>query len=276
MNRLKSALAMVQDEKGMDEREEKIVDDFYKHLKQPKIEDFSTTPYCDTEGKNTVGAGLRIPQYKDIADLTLTSKKEPISADNPAWSEPQKQSFLKQLNEFCNNKQNRNLSPKGQFDRYQKIYHETVPYFQADELDARGKDYIRQNALPEAIKNVQNVGIDFYNDLTDDGQRGFLDMQYNLGGNKFKLIDLYDPEQIKKSSLQYKNELSADPESYRKPEIYKDLTDHDYWPKLSMESKNRNPTGMARESHRKDISTERNDQTRGYFEHAFKNPWKSD
>jgi len=276
MNRLKRALAMVQDEKRMDERKEKIIDNFYEHLKQPEIEDFSRTPYCDTEGKNTVGAGLRIPQYKDIADLTLTSKKGPVNADNPAWREPQKQSFLKQLNEFCNNKQIRNLPRKGQFDKYQKIYHETMPYFQADELDARGKDYIRQNALPEAIKNVQNVGIDFYNDLTDDGQKGFLDMQYNLGGNKFKLIDLYDPEQINKSSLQYKQELSADPESYRKPEIYKDLTDHDYWPALSMESKNRNPAGMARESHRIGINNKRNNVTKGYFENAFKNPWKSD
>lgn len=31
MNRLKRALAMMQDEKGMDERKEKIIDNFYEH-----------------------------------------------------------------------------------------------------------------------------------------------------------------------------------------------------------------------------------------------------
>ena len=80
--------------------------DFYNHFKDSNIEGYSKTPYCDSEGKNTVGVGTRIPNYNSIKDLTLTSKNEFVSEDNPAWDEDKKRSFMQKLDAFCKDKKN--------------------------------------------------------------------------------------------------------------------------------------------------------------------------
>ena len=166
-----------------EEEKEEIVQKAYEHLRQDGIEGYSQTPYCDSEGKNTVGVGYRIPNYNAINDLTMTSQNAPVSQDNPAWDEDKKKDFIQKLNAFFKDKDN-------------KKYGESMPYFNQDELENLSKDYIRNTALPEAEKNLSRLNMDFYKDLSPDAQTGMLDMQYNLGGNKFKLINLYNHDQF--------------------------------------------------------------------------------
>ena len=257
-------------EQKKQEKEEETIQSFYEHLKQPEIEGYSKTPYCDSEGKNTVGVGNRIPNYEAVQNLTMTSKDAPVSENNPAWSEDKKRDFMQKLDEFCKDKENWNKSPKNQFNEYQKRNNETMPYFQDDELEELSKNYIKKTALPEVVRNAQNVGIDFYHDLNRDGQKGLIDMQYNLGGNKFKLIDLEDAKQIENSNLKYKNELKADANSYLRPEIRKDLSSNGYWPGLSNALKQRDSSMIQKEIHRSNVSDKRNDKVRDFFA----NPWQ--
>ena len=225
------------------DREERTLEGFYRYLKGSEIEGYSKRPYCDSEGKNTVGAGVRIPRYEAIKDLTMTSKDEPVSASNPAWDEDKKRDFMQKLDAFCEDKTNR-IKHESQPKKYFEKYHETMPYFQDDELENVSKDYIRNTALPEVKKNLSNVGVNFYKDLNQDGRNGFLDLQYNVGGNKFKLIDLENPHQIDNSNLKYKKELKENPMRYNEPAILKDLSDNGIWPNLSMATKRRDTANM--------------------------------
>lgn len=251
------------------ENEEKIIQSFYEHLKQPETEGYSKTPYCDSEGKNTVGVGNRIPNYEAVKTLSMTSKDEPVNENNPAWDVDKKRDFMQKLEEFCRDRKNW-LPSKKQPQKYFQTYNETMPYFQDDELEELSKNYIKKTALPEVVQNAQNVGIDFYHDLNRNGQKGLLDMQYNLGGNKFKLIDLEDTEQIDNSNLKYKNELKADATNYLKPDIKKDLIDNGYWPGLSNALKRRDATMIQKEIHRSNVSDNRNEKIRNFFA----NPWQ--
>ena len=252
-----------------EEEKEEIVQKAYEHLRQDDIEGYSQTPYCDSEGKNTVGVGYRIPNYNAIKDLTLTSQNAPVSPDNPAWDEDKKKDFIQKLNAFCKNKDNWKNSLE-QSDKYYKKYGESMPYFNQDELENLSKDYIRNTALPEAEKNLSQLNMDFYKDLSPDAQTGMLDMQYNLGGNKFKLINLYNPDQIDKSNLKYKNELKADPNAYLKKEIRNDLIENKYWPGLSMSLMNRDTSGVQNNLHRNGVGEGRHK----VVQNLFANPWR--
>jgi len=250
--------------------EDEMLEDFYNHLKDPNVEGYSKTPYCDSEGKNTVGIGNRIPNYEAVKNLTITSKDAPVSENNPAWGEDKKRDFMQKLDEFCRDRENWHFLPDKQYENYNTKYNETMPHFQDDELEEISKNYIKKTALPEVVRNAQNVGIDFYHDLNRDGQKGLMDMQYNLGSNKFKLIDLEDPKQIDNSNLKYKNELKSDKNSYLRPEIRKDLIDNGYWAGLSNALKQRDTPAVQREIHRSNISDKRNNKIRD----LFANPWQ--
>ncbi|MBR2299440.1 MAG: hypothetical protein IJ870_02565 [Alphaproteobacteria bacterium] len=254
----------------LEDDEDEMLEDFYNHLKDSDFEGYSKTPYCDSEGKNTVGVGNRIPNYEAIKNLTMTSKDAAVSESNPAWGEDKKRDFMQKLDEFCKDRKNWFMIPKRQYEEYNTKYNETMPHFQDDELEELSKKYIRNTALPEIKRNVQNVGINFYHDLNRDGQKGLMDMQYNLGGNKFKLIDLEDPKQIDNSNLKYKNELKADANSYLRPEIRKDLIDNGYWAGLSNALKQRDVPAIQKEIHRSNISDKRNNKIRN----LFANPWQ--
>ncbi|HCU58439.1 MAG TPA: hypothetical protein DIC64_00470 [Alphaproteobacteria bacterium] len=264
------------DVKGMyepylEDDEDEMLGDFYNHLKDSDVEGYSKTPYCDSEGKNTVGVGNRIPNYETVKNLTMTSKDAPASESNPAWGEDKKRDFMQKLDEFCRDRENWFMIPKRQYEEYNTKYKETMPYFQDEELEEISKNYIKKTALPEVVRNAQNVGINFYRDLNRDGQKGLIDMQYNLGGNKFKLIDLEDPNQINNSNLKYKDELKADANNYLRPEIRKDLIDNGYWAGLSNALKQRDTPAVQREIHRSNISDKRNNKIRDFFA----NPWQN-
>ena len=252
-----------------EEEKEEIVQKAYEHLRQDGIEGYSQTPYCDSEGKNTVGVGYRIPNYNAINDLTMTSQNAPVSQDNPAWDEDKKKDFIQKLNAFCKDKDNWK-NPLKQSDKYYKKYGESMPYFNQDELENLSKDYIRNTALPEAEKNLSRLNMDFYKDLSPDAQTGMLDMQYNLGGNKFKLINLYNHDQIDKSNLKYKNELKANPNAYLKKEIRDDLIENKYWPGLSMALMNRDTSGVQNNLHRNGVGEDRHK----VVQNLFANPWR--
>ena len=252
-----------------EEEKEEIVQKAYEHLRQDGIEGYSQTPYCDSEGKNTVGVGYRIPNYNAIKDLTMTSQNAPVSQDNPAWDEDKKKDFIQKLNAFCKDKDNWK-NPLKQSDEYYKKYGESMPYFNQDELENLSKDYIRNTALPEAEKNLSRLNMDFYKDLSPDAQTGMLDMQYNLGGNKFKLINLYNHDQIDKSNLKYKNELKANPNAYLKKEIRDDLIENKYWPGLSMALMNRDTSGVQGNLHRDGVGQKRQNTVQGLFNNPFR------
>ena len=252
-----------------EQEKEKIIQKAYEHLKQDGIEGYSQTPYCDGKGKNTVGVGYRIPNYDKIKDLTMTSQNAPISEDNPAWDEEKKRDFIKKLNTFCKDRNNWQ-DPIEQRKKYYTAYSENMPYFQEDELEDIAKSYIRKTALPEAEKNLGNLKMDFYRDLSPDAQTGMLDMQYNLGYPKFKLIDLYDHQQIDKSPLKFKEELKANPMRYKEEEINKDLIKNKYWPGLSMGLMNRDTAGVQSNLKRDGVGDIRHKAVKN----LFNNPWR--
>ena len=121
------------------EEEQKMLQDFYEHFKDSDVEGYSKTPYCDSEGKNTVGVGNRIPNYEAVKNLTMTSKDAPASESNPAWNEDKKRDFMQKLDEFCKDKKNWSMLPKQQPKKYFQTYQETMPHFQGQ--------YLRMNLL---------------------------------------------------------------------------------------------------------------------------------
>ncbi|MBP5615830.1 MAG: hypothetical protein J6X42_04700 [Alphaproteobacteria bacterium] len=252
------------------EEEERVVQKAYEHLKKDGIEGYSQRPYCDDKGKNTVGVGYRIPNYSKIKDLTMTSQNAPASDDNPAWDEEKKRDFIKKLDAFCEKEENSNMRPNQQKSAYYAMYSEEMPYFQEEELEDIAKKYIRKTALPEAEKNMNNLKMDFYKDLNPDAQTGLIDMQYNLGGEKFKLIDLYDHQQIDKSPLKFKEELKANPMRYLEKEINDDLLKNGYWPGLSMGLKNRDVAGVQGNLHRDGVGQKRQNTVQGLFNNPFR------
>ena len=158
-----------------DEYDEELIDTFYNHLKQDGIEGYKNFIYCDTSGLNTTGSGLQVPTLKSLSGYTMTMNNAPVSAQNPALTMAQKAAYLQRQNDFCKiysyidqNGQKAWDVPlaETQEDEYKELYGEHQPYFQDDELEAAGKEYIRRVVLPVLKEKLEKHNIDFYDTKT--------------------------------------------------------------------------------------------------------------
>ena len=230
-----------------DEYDEELIDTFYNHLKQDGIEGYKNFIYCDTSGLNTTGSGLQVPTLKSLSGYTMTMNNAPVSAQNPALTMAQKAAYLQRQNDFCKtynyideNGQKAWDVPwvKTQVEDYIKRYGEHQPYFQDDELEAAGKEYIRRVVLPVLKEKLEKHNIDFYDTFNQKGQIALMDLLYNLGENKFKL----DEGPINKG----------------------------YWPGLTKALIARNAKDAARNTHRKNIGDDRNELIKNYMLEGFR------
>ena len=229
------------------EYDEELIDAFYNHLKQAGIEGYKNFIYCDTGGLNTTGSGLRVPTLKSLSGYTMTMNNAPVSTQNPALTMAQKADYLQRQNEFCNtysyidqNGQKVWDVPwvKTQVEDYIKRYGEHQPYFQDDELEAAGKEYIRRSVLPVLKEKLEKHNIDFYDTFNQKGQIALMDLLYNLGEDKFKL----DEGPI----------------------------DEGYWPGLTKALIARSAKDASRNTHRKNIGDDRNELIKNYMLQGFR------
>ena len=230
-----------------DEYDEELINAFYNHLKQDGIEGYKNFIYCDTGGLNTTGSGLQVPTLKSLSGYTMTMNNAPVSAQNPALTMAQKAAYLQRQNEFCktysyidqNGQKAWNVPrAKIQVDEYKKRYGEHQPYFQDDELEAAGKEYIRRVVLPVLKEKLEKHNIDFYDTFNQKGQIALMDLLYNLGENKFKL----DEGPI----------------------------DEGYWPGLTKALIARSVKDAAKNTHRKNIGNDRNELIYNYMLEGFR------
>ena len=229
------------------EYDEELIDAFYNHLKQAGIEGYKNFIYCDTGGLNTAGNGLRVPTLKSLSGYTITMNNAPVSAQNPALTMAQKADYLQRQNEFCNTyshidqngqKAWKAVSAEAQENKYKELYGEHQPYFQDDELEAAGKEYIRRSVLPVLKEKLEKHNIDFYDAFNQKGQIALMDLLYNLGEDKFKL----DEGPI----------------------------DEGYWPGLTKALIARSAKDAARNTHRKNIGDYRNELIHDYMLEGFR------
>ena len=230
-----------------DEYDEELIDTFYNHLKQDGIEGYKNFIYCDTSGLNTTGSGLQVPTLKSLSGYTMTMNNAPVSAQNPALTMAQKADYLQRQNEFCkiysyidqNGQKAWDVaSAEAQENKYKELYGEHQPYFQDDELEAAGKEYIRRSVLPVLKEKLEKHNIDFYDTFNQKGQIALMDLLYNLGENKFKL----DEGPINKG----------------------------YWPGLLKALIARSAEDAARNTHRKNIGDDRNELIYNYMLEGFR------
>ena len=230
-----------------DEYDEELIDTFYNHLKQDGIEGYKNFIYCDTSGLNTTGSGLQVPTLKSLSGYTMTMNNAPVSAQNPALTMAQKAAYLQRQNDFCKTysyiDQNGQKAwdvplAETQEDEYKELYGEHQPYFQDDELEAAGKEYIRRVVLPVLKEKLEKHNIDFYDTFNQKGQIALMDLLYNLGENKFKL----DEGPINKG----------------------------YWPGLLKALIARSAKDAAENTHRKNIGDDRNELIYNYMLEGFR------
>ena len=230
-----------------DEYDEELIDTFYNHLKQAGIEGYKNFIYCDTSGLNTTGSGLQVPTLKSLSGYTMTMNNAPVSAQNPALTMAQKAAYLQRQNDFCKiysyidqngQKAWKAVSAEAQENEYEKRYGEHQPYFQDDELEAAGKEYIRRVVLPVLKEKLEKHNIDFYDTFNQKGQIALMDLLYNLGENKFKL----DEGPINKG----------------------------YWPGLLKALIARSAKDAAENTHRKNIGDDRNELIYNYMLEGFR------
>ena len=125
--------------------------------------------------------------------------------------------------------------------------------------------YIKSDLLKTDVKvrrNLSKIGLDFDTDFNEDGQLALMDMQYNLGENKFKFIDLEDKNSVMNSDLsqEIKEKLIYNPSVYHEDkEVQQEVLKGGYWPGFTKALKNRDAVELAKQSHRKDVQDERND-----------------
>lgn len=172
--------------------EEKLVNDFYKHLKNKDIEGYTNHMYCDTIGKNTVGPGLYIPNGKYLEEYTMTQK----TPNRTTMSNEEKYQEHNNMHNFCGRyyrgkDENGNdvwkVSPADdQPEEYKAYFQREIPRFIDAELEKKAKMYIRDVALPQARRQMKNINLDF-DQLPPPAQKAILDLAYNLSPKKFKL-----------------------------------------------------------------------------------------
>ena len=243
-----------------------LINKFYNHAKQPNIEGYVNHPYCDSKGLITGGVGLRIPNAKAMQNFTLTSQNAPVSLNNPAWNNAETNTFYDKMDGLCKSykvgvDENGNdildvKSAKQQKESYKNMYGEQLPHFQDAELEEKSKNYIRKNVLPVIRRNLSKIGLDFDTDFNEDGQLALMDMQYNLGENKFKFIDLEDENSVMNSDLsqEIKEKLIYNPSVYYEDKnVQQEVLKGGYWPGFTKALKNRDAVELAKQSHRKDI-----------------------
>ena len=268
--------------KGFGDYDKNLINKFYNHAKQPNIEGYVNYPYCDSKGLITGGVGLRMPSAKAMQKFTLTSQKAPVSSNNPAWNNDKINTFYDKMNNFCKsykigvdekgNDVYKSLEAYQQNDAYKNMYREPLPYFQDAELENKSKTYVKNNVLPVIRRNISNIGLDFDTDFNEDGQLALMDMQYNLGENKFKFIRLNDRDDILNSKLSNdtKVTLITNPNAYYTDEkIMTEVLEKGYWPSFTKALINKDAVELARQSHRKDVQKKRNEWTYDSFLKGF-------
>ncbi len=268
--------------KGFGDYDNNLINNFYNHAKQATIEGYANYPYCDSKGLITGGVGLRMPSAKHMQKFTLTSQKGPVSSQNLPWSNKDINAFYDKMDDFCKSykigvDENGNdvwdvKSAKQQKKSYKNTYGEQLPYFQDTELENKSKTYVKNSVLPVIRRNISNIGLDFDTDFNEDGQLALMDMQYNLGENKFKFIDLEDKNSVINSDLSQdiKEKLIYNPSVYYEDKnVQKEVLKGGYWPNFTRALKNRDAAGLAKQSHRKDVQDERNEWAYDSFLNGF-------
>ena len=268
--------------KGFGDYDKNLINKFYNHAKQPNIEGYVDYPYCDSKGLITGGVGLRMPNAKAMQKFTLTSQKAPVSSNNPAWNNDKINTFYDKMDNFCKSykigvdEKGNDVwdakSAESQTNKYKNMYGEQLPYFQDTELENKSKTYVKNNVLPVIRRNISKIGLDFDTDFNEDGQLALMDMQYNLGENKFKFIDIEDTNSVINSDLSQdiKKKLIYNPSVYYEDKnVQKEVLKGGYWPNFTKALKNRDAAGLAKQSHRKDVQKKRNEWTYDSFLKGF-------
>ena len=268
--------------KGFGDYDKNLINKFYNHAKQPNIEGYVDYPYCDSKGLITGGVGLRMPNAKAMQKFTLTSQKAPVSSNNPAWNNDKINTFYDKMDNFCKSykigvdEKGNDVwdvkSAKQQKDVYKNMYQEELPYFQDAELEDKSKTYVKNSVLPVIRRNISNIGLDFDTDFNEDGQLALMDMQYNLGENKCKFIDLEDTNSVINSDLSQdiKKKLIYNPAMYYEDKnVQKEVLKGGYWPNFTRALKNRDAASLAKQSHRKDVQKKRNEWAYDSFLNGF-------
>ncbi len=267
---------------GKPNNDDNLINRFVEHAKDPDIEGYVDYPYCDTKAKVTGGIGTLIPNANFMQKFTLTSQKAPVSSLNPAWSSEQINTLYNKMDNFCKNykigvDEDGNdvykVDPADQQrDPYQNMYQEELPYFQDAQLEAESKKYVRQSVLPVIRRNLSKIGLNFDTDFNDDGKIALMDMQYNLGENKFKFIRLNDRDDILNSNLSDATKVSliTNPNAYYSDKnIMAEVLDKGYWPGFTKALINKDAVELAKQSHRKGIQDARNKWTYNTLLNAF-------
>ncbi|MBE6451124.1 MAG: hypothetical protein E7016_04085 [Alphaproteobacteria bacterium] len=267
---------------GNPNNDDNLIERFVEHARQPKIEGYVNYPYCDTKAKVTGGIGTLMPNANFMQKFTVTSQKAPVSSLNPAWSNEQINTLYNKMDKFCKSykigvdKDGNDIYDVAYYDQqrndYRDKYQEELPYFQDAELEAESKKYVRQSVLPVLRRNLSKIGLNFDTDFNDDGKMALMDMQYNLGENKFKFIRLYDRDDILNSNLSdaTKVRLITNPNAYYSDkDIMAEVLDKGYWPGFTKALINKDAVELAKQSHRKGIHDERNDWTYNTMLNAF-------
>lgn len=267
---------------GFGDCDKNLINKFYNHAKQPNIEGYVDYPYCDSKGLITGGVGLRMPNAKAMQKFTLTSQKAPVSSNNPAWNNDKINTFYDKMDNFCKSykigvdEKGNDVwdvkSAESQTNKYKNMYGEQLPYFQDTELENKSKTYVKNSVLPVIRRNISNIGLDFDTDFNEDGQLALMDMQYNLGENKFKFIRLNDRDDILNSKLSNdtKVTLITNPNAYYTDEkIMTEVLEKGYWPSFTKALINKDAVELARQSHRKDVQKKRNEWAHDSFLNGF-------
>lgn len=227
---------------------ERIINAFYEHLKNPDIEGEYYYPYCDSVGISTGGRGLAFQTRRSLDDVTMTLKNASVSVDNPALTPVQKDEWWRKHRQYCNSfyrgkdtegKDVWNVpSAENQLKGYRKFHNETLPFFHENELEAKTKNYIEKQVLNPLVEKLKRHNIDFYNRYNLNGQIGLMDIPYNVGGDKFRLCT--------------------------------DVNDKKCWPKFTTGLVNDDMEYAAEESHRKGIPKARNDMIYNYIKNGLR------
>lgn len=223
-------------------------------------------PYCDSKALITGGVGSRMPSANFMQKFIVTSQKAPVSSLNLAWSNEQISTFYNKMDKFCKSykigvdKDGNDIykvdSAKQQIKAYNDMYQENLPYFQDAQLEAESKRYVKQSVLPVLRRNLSKIGLNFDTDFNDDGKMALMDMQYNLGENKFKFIRLNDRDDILNSNLSDATKVSliTNPNAYYSDEnIMAEVLDKGYWPGFTKALINKDAVEFAKQSNRKGI-----------------------